>query len=109
MAGSSARLWNVGDTVSAVTPAPKGRASAMPCLRAFCDSSDPSVAIRMCLYMTLPSLGPALGPDQWDECYFLEILVLVFVLVGPDHADKTLPTLGLAHRHDQPPPARELA
>src|SRR5262249_55038335 len=50
MLGSTAKVWNGADTVTAVTLAPRAFASPSPCPMAFADSSDPSVGIRMCLY-----------------------------------------------------------
>src|SRR6516165_3638524 len=50
MFGSTAKVWNGADTVTAVTLAPRAFASPSPWPMAFADSSDPSVGIRMCLY-----------------------------------------------------------
>src|SRR5689334_22369607 len=45
------KIWNGSDTVTMVTLALRAFANSVPCSMAFCDSSDPSVGIRICLYI----------------------------------------------------------
>lgn len=51
ISGSTANVWNGVDTVRMVTLALIDLAKAAPCAIAFCESSEPSVGIRICLYM----------------------------------------------------------
>src|SRR4030095_6206747 len=50
--GSTEKVWNVSETVIDVTFAPIDFANASPCLTAFSESSEPSLGIKICLYMT---------------------------------------------------------
>src|SRR6516162_4705556 len=51
MPGSTAKIWKGSDTVTAVTLALRAFASPIPWSTAFFDSSDPSLGIRICLYI----------------------------------------------------------
>src|SRR5262249_5644954 len=51
MTGSTVTARNVGETVSAVTRAFNDLANAMPWRMDIHERSEPSVGIRMCLYM----------------------------------------------------------
>src|SRR6516165_4741722 len=51
MTGSTAKIWKGSDTVTAVTLALRAFASPMPWSTALFDNSDPSVGIRICLYI----------------------------------------------------------
>src|SRR6516162_1710321 len=58
MPGSTAKIWKGSDTVNAVTLALRVFASPIPCSTAFFDSSDPSLGIRICLYILhLPQIS----------------------------------------------------
>src|SRR6516164_8997622 len=58
MPGSTAKTWKGSDTVTAVTLALRAFASPIPWSTAFFDSSDPSVGIRICLYILhLPQIS----------------------------------------------------
>ena len=62
MIGSVAITWNGGTTVSTVTFASSVLARVSPCLTASSESGEPSVGMRMCLYMVRPALlGPTRG------------------------------------------------
>src|SRR3990172_9139194 len=51
---SSMIIWNSGVTLRTVIFAPMDLASRMHCFTAFCESGDPSVGSRMCLYIEPP-------------------------------------------------------
>src|SRR6516165_4169214 len=58
MPGSTAKIWKGSDTVTAVTLALRAFASPIPWSTAFFDNSDPSVGIRICLYILhLPQIS----------------------------------------------------
>src|SRR6516225_2381690 len=58
MTGSTAKIWKGSDTVTAVTLALRAFASPIPWSTALFDNSDPSVGIRICLYILhLPQIS----------------------------------------------------
>src|ERR1700682_1715008 len=57
MTGSTATMWKLGVAMKPVTLAPSDRASFTPTLIALSESFEPSVGIRMCLYMIVLSVA----------------------------------------------------
>ena len=70
------------ETVTAVAFAPSALASASPCVTALAAGSDPSVAMRMCLYTCATS---EVWPQEWLSAY--RSLLALIVWRRPFHID----------------------